>query len=60
MKTIINNSRLNPMSVTYRDLKANLPSTAGQKLPTAAQLAEEGAVFFAVQRKKLIPGTNLK
>lgn len=49
MKIIRNNSKLNPETVTYGELKANLPSTAGQKLPTAAALAEEGSVFFAVR-----------
>ena len=54
MKIIINNSTLNPESVTYGELKANLPSTAGQKIPTAAQLSEEGTVFFAVRDEKTL------
>ncbi len=49
MKIIVNHSFVDPETVTYGELKASLPSTAGQKIPTAAQLSEEGTVFFAVR-----------
>ncbi len=48
MKILVNNSNLDPLTVTYGELKAHLPSTSGQKLPTAAALEEEGNVYFTV------------
>ena len=54
MKVLINNSSLNPLSATFGELRANLPSTRGQKIPTAVQLSEEGTVFFAVEEGRTL------
>ena len=49
MKIIINNSSINPITITYRELKALLPSTEGKKMPTAKKLKENGEILFSVQ-----------
>ena len=49
MKTIINNSNVNPCTITYAELKKLVPSTTGQKLPTAKRLKETGEILFSVQ-----------
>jgi len=49
MKTLMNNSTLNPETTTYGELKRHLPSTEGKKLPTAKRLKENGEVLFSVQ-----------
>lgn len=49
MKTIINNSNVNPCTLTYAELKKLVPSTEGQKLPTAKRLKETGEILFSLQ-----------
>ena len=49
MKIIINNANVNPATLTYAELKKLVPSTDGQKLPTAKRLKETGEILFSVQ-----------
>ena len=49
MKIIENNTSVNPCTLTYAELKKLVPSTTGQKLPTAKRLKETGQILFSVQ-----------
>lgn len=49
MKIIINNTNVNPETLTYAELKKLVPSTEGMKLPTAKKLKKDGEILFAVQ-----------
>lgn len=49
MKIIENNTSVNPCTLTYTELKKLVPSTTGQKLPTAKRLKETGQILFSVQ-----------